>query len=331
MEQQARVRIGLIGAGTMGRRHLEVLSGDPRVEIVGVADAVETSAREAAASVGARPCATAAQLADLGVEAAFVTLPNVHHAPVALDLLDRGVHVFSEKPMATSLAEGRRIAEWAKTSGRVYQMGFNRRWAPAYQHLKRSVDGGFTVHSANVKINDGDMLTPAWYTNTEVSGGFLYDTAIHLVDMIAWLIGPIERVAALGRRSCYPDYDDVALLLSCRGNRPVALTTCGHASWAAPRERVELYGDHALLVSEDLDRVRHTTREDPDAGWRRLPSSSTLAKWGYVDEDRAFVDACLGIAPPPVTADDALHSIAVLDAAYASLRSGGLITHVPNQ
>ena len=331
MKGQASVRVGLIGAGTMGRRHLEVLSGDPRVEIVGVADAVEASARDAAASVGARPCATADQLADLGMDAAFVTLPNVYHGQVALDLLARGVHVFSEKPMATTLAEGRRIAERAKSSGRVYQMGFNRRWAPAYRHLKQAVDGGFTVYSANVKINDGDMLTPAWYTNTQVSGGFLYDTAIHLVDMIAWLIGPIERVAALGRQSCYPDYDDVALLLSCRGDRPVALTTCGHASWAVPQERVELYGDHALLVSEDLDRVRHTTPEGPDADWQHLRSSSSLAKWGYVNEDRAFVDACLGMIPPPVTADDALHSIAVLDAAYTSLRNGGLITRVPTR
>lgn len=313
----------------MGRRHLEVLSADPRVEIAGVADAVEASARDAAAAVGARPCATVTQLVDLGVDAAFVTLPNVYHGPVVLDLLARGVHVFSEKPMATTLAEGRRIAEQVKTSARVYQMGFNRRWAPAYRHLKEAIDTGFVVCSANVKMNDGDMLTPAWYTDTAISGGFLYDTAIHLVDMIAWLVGPIERVAALGRRSCYPDYDDMALLLSCRGGRPVALTSCGHASWAAPQERVELYGDHALLASEDLDRVRHTTREHPDAEWQHLPSSSPLARWGYVDEDRAFIDACLGAAPPPVGVEDALHSIAVLDAAYSSLRGGGQMTPVP--
>ncbi len=329
MPPQTRVKVGLIGAGTMGRRHLEALAGDPRVEIVGVADAVEGAARAAAATVGARPCATPAQVVELGADAAFVTLPNVYHGPVVLDLLARGLHVFSEKPMATTLAEGRRIAERVNASGRVYQMGFNRRWAPAYRYLRQMIDGGFVVTSANVKMNDGDMLTPAWFANPEISGGFMYDTAIHLVDMIAWLVGPIERVAALGRQSCYPDYDDIALLLSCRGDRPVAFTTCGHASWAAPMERIELYGDHALLASEDLDRVRHSTREQPDAAWLRLPSSSALALWGYVEEDRAFIDACLGMVPPPVPADDALHSIAVLDAAYASLRHGGQMIPVP--
>jgi myo-inositol 2-dehydrogenase/D-chiro-inositol 1-dehydrogenase len=157
----------------------------------------------------------------------------------------------------------------------------------------------------------------------------MYDTAVHLFDMVAWLVDPIERVAAIGRRSCYPDYDDIAMLLTCRGGRPVAFSTCGHASWAAPQERVELYGDHALLVSEDLDRVRHTTREDPHAAWQHLPSPDVVTLWGYVDEDRAFIDACLGLAPPPVTVDDAFHSLAVLHAAYASLAAGGAPTDVP--
>ncbi len=317
------MNVGIIGAGTMGRRHLQALAGDPRVRLVGVADVAEPVAREAAAGVGARACADLAGLADLGAEAVFVTLPNVYHAPVVLDALDRGLHVFSEKPMATSLADARRIAERVAAGGRVYQMGFNRRWAPAYRYLRQEIEHGFVPFSGAVKMTDGDMLTPAWFANPAMTGGFLYDTAVHLVDMVAWLIGPIESVAALGRQSCYPDRDDIAMLMRCRGDRPVAFTTCGHASWAAPLERVELYGDHALLASEDLDRVRHATREHPHVEWERLPSATLLDLSGYVQEDRAFIDACLGLAPPPVTARDAVHSIAVVDAAYQSMARGG--------
>jgi len=323
------VKVGLIGAGTMGRRHLDALRRDPRVEIAGVADVVAASARTAAETVGARPCGSLAGLADLGVQAVFVTLPNAFHGAVVLEALDRGLHVFEEKPMATTLEDGRQILRRVRTGNRVYQMGFNRRWAPAYRFLRRHVDAGFTPFSANVKINDGDMLTPTWYTNVAISGGFMYDTAVHLFDMVAWLVGPIETVAALGRRSCYPIYDDIAMLLRCRGDRPVAFTTCGHASWAAPQERVELYGDHALLVSEDLDRARYTTREEPQAEWQRFPSPDQVTLWGYVDEDRAFIDAVLGLAPPPVTVDDAFHSLAVLDAAYASIAAGGAPVPVP--
>ena len=312
----------------MGRRHLQALSRDHRVELVGVADAVAEAATTAAASVGAQPCRDLAALVGLGIDAVFVTLPNVYHGPVVLDALTRGLHVFSEKPMATTLEEGRQIRDQVRHDGRVYQIGFNRRWAPAYRFLRQHVDAGFTPFSANVKINDGDMLTPSWYTNVAISGGFMYDTAVHLFDMIAWLIGPIESVAALGRQSCYPDYDDIALLLRCAGDRPVVFSTCGHASWAPPQERVELYGDHALLISEDMDHARYTTRENPRADWQQFPSPDIVSLWGYVDEDRAFIDACLGVAPPPVTVDDAFHSLAVLDAAYASIAAGGLPTRV---
>ena len=323
------VKVGLIGAGAMGRRHLAVLARDERVTLVGVADAVEGAARAAADEVGARACRDLAGLVECGAEAVFVTLPNVHHGRVVLEALERDLHVFSEKPMATALAEGRAIVDRVQRGRRVYQMGFNRRWAPAYRYLRQQIDAGFVPYSANVKINDGDMLTPSWYTNVAISGGFMYDTAVHLMDMIAWLIGPVEMVSALGRKSCYPDYDDIAMLLRCRGDRPVALTTCGHASWARPQERIEVYGDHALLVSEDLDRVRLTTRETADAEWRHLPTPDALTLWGYVDEDRAFIDACLGVAPPPVGVDDAFRSLAVLDAAYESIRQGGRPVSVP--
>lgn len=323
------VKIGLIGAGAMGKRHLEVLSRDSRVEILGVADIDERAAQTAAAPIGAKPCQSVAQLADLGVEAIFVTLPNAFHGPVVLDALDRGLHVFSEKPMATRLEEGREIVRRVKRGARVYQMGFNRRFAPAYRYLKQQIVAGFAPYSANVKITDGDMLTPSWYTNVSLTGGFMYDTAVHLVDMVAWLLGPITTVAAFGRRSCYPDYDDIAMLLVCEGGRPVGFTTCGHASWAAPTERVELYGDHALLVSEDMDRARYTTRETPEAQWHQFPSSDRLALWGYVEEDRAFIDACLGRGLPPVTVEDAFRSIAVLDAAYASIDKSGQPVPVP--
>jgi myo-inositol 2-dehydrogenase/D-chiro-inositol 1-dehydrogenase len=324
------LRVGLIGAGAMGRRHLDVLSRDERVTVVGVADSVDRAAREAADAVKARPCRDVGGLAALGAQAVFVTLPNAHHAAVALEALERGLHVFSEKPMATSLADARRIADQVRATGRVYQMGFNRRFAPAYRRLKQEILAGFTPYSANAKITDGDMLTPGWYTNVSLTGGVLYDCAVHMVDMVAWLIGPVTAVAALGRQSCYPDYDDIALLLRCGDNRPVGLTTCGHASWATPTERVEIYGDHALLVSEDMDRVRYATREAPEAPWQQLSAPYPLSLLGYADEDRAFVDACLGRAGPPVTVEDALRAVAVVDAAYASLQRAGEPVTVPS-
>src|SRR5205807_2695658 len=155
-------------------------------------------------------------------------------------------HVFSEKPMATTLEEARRIAARVRRSGRVYQMGFNRRFAPAYRFLRGEIAAGFTPYSAHAKITDGDMLTPSWYIDPALTGGFLYDCAVHMIDRGGWLVGPIRKVAARGGRSCYPDQDDIVLMLWCEGDRPAALTTCGHASW---RNRRSAWSSSAITRS----------------------------------------------------------------------------------
>src|SRR2546427_9700685 len=101
------VRAGLIGAGTMGRRHLQALSQDHRVELVGVADAVAEAATTAAASVGAQPCPDLAALAALGIAAVFGALPTVSHGPVVLEGRTRRLHAVSDRPMAPPLEGGR--------------------------------------------------------------------------------------------------------------------------------------------------------------------------------------------------------------------------------
>ena len=117
------MKVGLVGAGGMGRRHLSALARDPRVEIAGVVETDEVAAWSAASDFGGHPCRTVADLTELGVDAAYVALPNAYHGAVTREALDRGLHVFSEKPMATSLHEARQVAACVRRSGRVYQMG----------------------------------------------------------------------------------------------------------------------------------------------------------------------------------------------------------------
>jgi len=99
------VKGGVVGADTMGRRYVGARAADPRVRIVGVVDSAEAVAGDPAAGVAARPCTTLAELADLGIDAVFVALPNVFHAQAVLEALDRGLHVVAEAPMAVSLAD----------------------------------------------------------------------------------------------------------------------------------------------------------------------------------------------------------------------------------
>src|SRR5437764_9879614 len=107
------IKIGIVGCGYMGGVHARNLAADARVSVAAVADVAPARAEELARSVGARAFTTISDLLSAGVDAVYVTTPNTLHTEAVLQALGSGVHVFSEKPMATTLAEARQIREAA--------------------------------------------------------------------------------------------------------------------------------------------------------------------------------------------------------------------------
>ncbi len=317
------LRIGVYGAGQMGSVHARTLAGCAGVSVVGVADADESRARATASAAGAEPCPDLNTLLAMRLDAVFVAVPNIHHAQSCMTALERGVHVFCEKPMATSLEDARRVLQTVERTGRAYQMGFNRRFAPAYAGLRALVAGGMTVYSGTIKMNEGDMRTPAWFSDPAISGGFIYDTGIHLLDTARWVLGPIDEVRCLARSSCYPDLDDVVALLRSRSGAIVTFSTCGHATWTAPTERVELFGDHATAVTEGFERLVHAPglgRSTAMHDFRALPYEQRL---GYEQEEQAFLEAIVTGRPTPVSAEDAYRAVELVDACYRSAAADG--------
>ncbi len=121
------MRIGVYGAGQMGTAHVRHFSAVPDTTVVGVADADEQRAKAAAAAIGATPCPDLDTLLGLRPDAVVIVVPNVHHASASIAALERGVHVFCEKPMATTVEDGRRVlrtvertaasTSWGSTGG----------------------------------------------------------------------------------------------------------------------------------------------------------------------------------------------------------------------
>jgi myo-inositol 2-dehydrogenase/D-chiro-inositol 1-dehydrogenase len=307
----------------MGAAHVRHFAALPEVTVVGVADADEQRARGAALPVGATPCPDLERLLALAPDAVVIAVPNVFHAQAAVTALARGVHVFCEKPMATSVEDARRVLHAVEQSGCIYQIGFNRRFAPVYAGARQLLAGGFRVFSATMKMNDGDMRTPAWFSDPRISGGFLYDTGIHLLDLARWLLGPPAEVRCLTRSSCYPDQDDAVLLLRFASEALVAFSTCGHATWTGPLERVELFGDHAAVVTEGFERRTHTPGLGLPAHTLDFSSLPMAERLGYAQEARAFADAVARGQPLGPTAEDALRAVEAVDACYRSAATRG--------
>jgi len=323
------VRVGIIGAGNMGKTHGEVLKEDSRVTIVGISDLIPSRAEELASALGSRAFPDPGALLNADIDAVYVTTPNTKHGPSVLEALSRNINVFSEKPMATTLKEARLILDATRASKTVYQVGHNRRFAPAYKYQKQQIEAGFTPYLVNAKQNDGDWLNPPWITDLSLTGGFLYESSVHVLDLLRWLIGEVVSVQARARSNVYDVQNDFAILMTFAGEYFAVCSSSAHASWAFPTEHVEIVGHHAAIRTEELDRVIHSpglNQQPLTFDYSQLPRAE---KWGYREEDAAFISACLGEVPPAVNALEAYRSIELCEACYLSADNGGEMVKLP--
>jgi myo-inositol 2-dehydrogenase/D-chiro-inositol 1-dehydrogenase len=317
------VKVGILGAGYIGGVHARNLRRDERVDLVGIADIRPESAQRLAGELGARPLPDLEALLHEGAQAVYVTTPNAHHVEPVLAAIAAGVHVFSEKPMATTLEGARQISAAAAGSRAIYQLGFNRRWAPAYAYVRELVSNGqVRPATAHVKMNRGELQSPPWVSTTALTGGFLYESTIHLLDMCRFLLGDIASVICHARTTAYQEPDGFAAILRCASGALVTFHSCAHATWMFPFERVEVFGPHQAVVTEEMERVSVSPglgREITTRNYFQLPMEE---KWGYRLEDQKFLDAILKGERPGVTADDGLRATELVEACYRSARTG---------
>lgn len=320
------LKVGVLGAGFIGRIHALNLRRDPRVELVGVADVVPAAAARLAAEVEAPVRDDLSALIDAGAQAVFVCTPNAAHVGPVTTALRAGLHVFSEKPMATSLDGARAIREAARGARGAYQIGFNRRFANVYRFAKRQIEAGRIIpRLAQMKHNRGELQQPAWTGDATVTGGYLYETPVHLFDMARHLFGEVAAVEGHARQSVYRELDGFVMLFTFHSGVVASLTSVAHTSWLFPYERVEVYGDHCTVVTEELERAAFSagTRDQVEAiDCFHMPFEQ---KWGYVEEDRLFIDTALGERPPAVTADDGYRATELVEAVYRAARTGQTI------
>jgi len=311
------VRIGFIGSGNIAATHMRILARDPRSVVAGVYDVSADRARQSGAPVFDTPAA----LLD-AVDAVYITLPNRLHAEHAMAAVAAGKHVFCEKPMAVTLEDTRRIEDAGALSGRVFQVGHNRRFAPVYQKVKEAL-AEMPALSADFKMNRGELENPPWTCDDAVTGGYLFETPIHIFDMARFLMGDIVEITARAESLVYSTTTDtfVALFRFASG-RTATFRSVAYTGWSFPFERVEVYAKHATLSTEEMDRVnlaRGLAAPVASFDYRHLPWEE---RWGYVTEDRLFLDAILEGTPPAVSAADGGWAVRIALAIYESARRG---------
>ena len=310
------IRAALVGLGWWGGELAEAakrLDGPLRIAACTSLSTDET--RQFAERFGARPLANFdAALAAPDLDAVILATPHSLHAEQVMAAATAGKHVFIEKPFTLTAASGHMAADACARAGVTLAVGHNRRFSAGARALKDLVERGAlgTVLHVEGHFSSNSALRyrpEQWRAQrTEAPGGALASIGLHLIDVMAWLFGPIERVACQARRRAVAvDIDDTtsALLEFKSGvtgylGSHFACPLSFHFHIAATTANAEARADFTELV------LRHTPEK---AEAVPLEPVDTL-----MAELAAFGDACEGRAPFPITPEEAIHNVAVLEA-----------------
>jgi myo-inositol 2-dehydrogenase / D-chiro-inositol 1-dehydrogenase len=299
-----KLRVGIAGAGYAGGVHAANLRGDERVEISAIFDA--DPARRSGI-----PAASFHELLECS-DAIYITAPNTRHAELALEALAARKHVFCEKPLATTIEDARRVLDAASASRTVFQVGHNRRFAPVYKRLKELLLQS-PPHTAHIKMNRGELLKPAWTGDDSVTGGFLYETPIHMFDMMRFQFG---EIAALDARLSGPN--DFSMLIEFVSGMYATFVTSADTSWFFPYERVEVFGQYSTIETSEIESLSYRLGLDSETITEDFRSAPIAKRFGFQEEDRLFVDAALSGGASPVTAFDGYRAVELVCACYRS-------------
>jgi predicted dehydrogenase len=213
------IGVGLIGTGYMGKCHalawtgVKAVFGDtPDIRLTALCEVTPDLAAKRAGEFGFAKSTTdwRALVADPDVDVVSVTTPNQFHAEMAITALEKGKHVWCEKPMAPKLADAERMAAAARRSGKTAILGYNYIQNPAIRHIRKLLDEGAigAINHIRVEMDEDFLADPgqphSWRSEAAAGYGALDDFAVHPLSLIATLLGEVDSV--FGEMSKpYPD------------------------------------------------------------------------------------------------------------------------------
>jgi predicted dehydrogenase len=288
----------VIGAGSFGRHHLRILSKSPNAQLAGVVDSNADRAAAAGAEYACPVYATPAKLAGK-IDAAVVAVPTSHHAEVGCTLLENGIDVLVEKPIAHDLASARRLVETAARHGRILQVGHLERFNPAVAALKKIVRLPlfFEIHRLSL------------FSPRSLDVDVVLDLMIHDLDIVLDLVGTLpEEIRAAGI-SILSDKVDIANVRLAFPGGCVANLTASRVSTERVR-KLRLFQPHQYvsLDYQKQDAVVFTVSGNQQIGFQPLPVTKDEPLRLEIED---FLEAVRNRSRPPASGDEGLRALEI--------------------
>ncbi|MCB0323546.1 MAG: bi-domain-containing oxidoreductase [Bdellovibrionales bacterium] len=322
---EPRITAALIGSGNYGSRVLLPAMKHSGAVLRTVASAKGLSAAIAAEQHGAAQSSTdsAAVLSDPDINVVFIATRHDQHAPLVIDALTAGKHVYVEKPLCLTEEELEQVLEAAnQPKAPLLMVGFNRRFAPLVEAMQTRLVNRTKPLALSVTCNAGQLPTDHWLNDPLVGGGRLLGEGCHFIDLLCFLVGvPVTSLTAQGDASAGDPAasQSVTVTLRFADNSIGAMNYFANGSKAYPKERLEVFAEGRTMVLDNFRSLR---------GWGykpRLKQRLWSQDKGQTRSVAAFLTAVREGKPNPMPLADLEQSMRTTFAAVRALRERTVI------
>ncbi|MBW4839524.1 MAG: inositol 2-dehydrogenase [Paenibacillaceae bacterium] len=329
-----KVRIGVIGAGRIGKIHVDNLRRLQQAEVVAISDLYADAELEEWAKEREIPIVTADSNAIIhhpDIDAVFICSSTDSHVPLIKSAARSGKHIFCEKPISMDILQTEEALEEVRRAGVKLQVGFNRRFDHNFRRVREHVESGAIGDVHLIKITSRDPSPPP-ESYIAVSGGIFMDMMIHDFDMARYLSGSeVEEVFAYGGVLVDPvfaKYEDVdtAVVTLRFANGALGVIDCSRQAAYGYDQRAEAFGTLGA-ASADNDHANTVALSTSKGVQGDKPLHFFLERYNeaYVLETQQFVDCVLSGNSVPVNGEDGWQAERIARAAKLSLRERRIV------
>lgn len=306
------IRTGLIGVGKMGLSHYAILGAHKRVEVAAICDSATYITSALRKYTGVETFKDYRKMLDSArLDCVLVATPTSTHFEVASDALERGLHVFVEKPLCLDPAQSKELADLAKAKSRANQVGYHNRFIGTFRETRRLVRAGAfgEIYHISGSAFGQVVIRPkggsTWRSKKSEGGGCLHDYASHVVDLMNFIVGPPEQVLGARLRRIFSKDVEDAVYATFR--YPAGASGHLETNWSDDSYRkmsttISVFGTRGKIIA-DRQECRIYLRQGAEfeqypAGWTiryitdlQAPVAFYLRGEEYSAQIDAFVDA----------------------------------------